>query len=163
MLKDRKNTENSSKLIDAMYVYSRCCIENKQDLNKKIESRTLACLAFAGIEIKLISDLFNHLPDNLLKGQQLFFTSWKFIAIISVVTGAVKFINSLRVIAVFSRIRGNKILERFTVQDCNTPHSCDYRYNNETMVKTVGIQEILANKERYNDSEEKFKYSIIKG
>jgi len=33
------------------------------------------------------------------------------------------------VIAVFSRIRGNKILERFTVQDCNTPHSCDYRYN----------------------------------
>ena len=33
------------------------------------------------------------------------------------------------VIAVFSRIRGNKILERFTVQDCNTPHSRDYRYN----------------------------------
>ena len=32
------------------------------------------------------------------------------------------------IIAVFSRIRGNKILERFTVQDCNTPHSCDYRY-----------------------------------
>jgi len=32
-------------------------------------------------------------------------------------------------VAVFSRIRGNKILERFTVQDCNTPHSCDYRYN----------------------------------
>ena len=31
-------------------------------------------------------------------------------------------------IAVFSRIRGNKILERFTVQDCNTPHSRDYRY-----------------------------------
>jgi len=34
----------------------------------------------------------------------------------------------LPLIAVFSRIRGNKILERFTVQDCNTPHSCDYRY-----------------------------------
>ena len=33
------------------------------------------------------------------------------------------------IIAVFSRIRGNKILERFTVQDCNTPHSRDYRYN----------------------------------
>jgi len=33
------------------------------------------------------------------------------------------------VIAVFSRMRGNRILERLTVQDCNTPHSCDYRYN----------------------------------
>jgi hypothetical protein len=32
-------------------------------------------------------------------------------------------------IAVFSRMRGNKILERLTVQDSNTPHSCDYRYN----------------------------------
>ena len=31
-------------------------------------------------------------------------------------------------IAVFSRMRGNKILERLTVQDSNTPHSCDYRY-----------------------------------
>jgi hypothetical protein len=25
-------------------------------------------------------------------------------------------------------MRGNKILERLTVQDSNTPHSCDYRY-----------------------------------
>ena len=33
-------------------------------------------------------------------------------------------------IAVFSRMRGNKILERLTVKDSNTPHSCDYRYNN---------------------------------
>ena len=32
-------------------------------------------------------------------------------------------------IAAFSRMRGNKILERLTVQDSNTPHSCDYRYN----------------------------------
>ena len=31
-------------------------------------------------------------------------------------------------IAVFSRMRGNRILEKLTVQDCNTPHSCDYRY-----------------------------------
>ena len=31
-------------------------------------------------------------------------------------------------IAVFSRMRGNKILERLTVKDSNTPHSCDYRY-----------------------------------
>jgi len=31
-------------------------------------------------------------------------------------------------IAVFSHMRGNKILERLTVQDSNTPHSCDYRY-----------------------------------
>jgi hypothetical protein len=38
-------------------------------------------------------------------------------------------LNKYNDIAVFSRIRGNKILERFTVQDCNTPHSCDYRYN----------------------------------
>ena len=33
------------------------------------------------------------------------------------------------VIAVFSRVRGNKILERLTVKDSNTPHPCDYRYN----------------------------------
>ena len=25
-------------------------------------------------------------------------------------------------------MRGNKILERLTVKDSNTPHSCDYRY-----------------------------------
>jgi hypothetical protein len=25
-------------------------------------------------------------------------------------------------------MRGNKILERLSVQDSNTPHSCDYRY-----------------------------------
>jgi len=40
-----------------------------------------------------------------------------------------EFAAEMNNIAVFSRIRGNKILERFTVQDCNTPHSCDYRYN----------------------------------
>jgi len=34
----------------------------------------------------------------------------------------------ISLIAVFSRMRGNKILERLTVQDSNTPHSCDYRY-----------------------------------
>jgi len=33
------------------------------------------------------------------------------------------------IIAVFSCMRGNKILGRLTVQDSNTPHSCDYRYN----------------------------------
>jgi len=26
-------------------------------------------------------------------------------------------------------MRGNRILERLTAQDCNTPHSCDYRYS----------------------------------
>ena len=36
------------------------------------------------------------------------------------------------IIAVFSCMRGNRILERLTVQDCNTPHSCNYRYNAET-------------------------------
>ena len=39
-----------------------------------------------------------------------------------------KFISLI--IAVFSRMRGNKILEKLTVQDSNTPHSCDYRYKN---------------------------------
>ena len=38
-------------------------------------------------------------------------------------------IEGLDYIAAFSRMRGNKILERLTVQDSNTPHSCDYRYN----------------------------------
>jgi len=40
-------------------------------------------------------------------------------------------------IAVFSRMRGNKILERLTVQDSNTPHSCDYRYNEQKYVKKI--------------------------
>ena len=40
-------------------------------------------------------------------------------------------IDAYNVIAVFSRMRGNKILERLTVRDSNTPHSCDYRYNLE--------------------------------
>ena len=40
-------------------------------------------------------------------------------------------LTSMLIIAVFSRMRGNIILERLTVQDCNTPHSCDYRYMQE--------------------------------
>ena len=40
-----------------------------------------------------------------------------------------KLMHSQVIIAVFSRMRGNRILEKLTVQDCNTPHSCDYRYN----------------------------------
>ena len=36
----------------------------------------------------------------------------------------------LQHIALFSRMRGNKILERLTVKDSNTPHPCDYRYKN---------------------------------
>ena len=47
-----------------------------------------------------------------------------------------KLLNSIEylesIIAVFSRVRGNKILERLTVKDSNTPHSCDYHY--------IGIQ-----------------------
>ena len=31
-------------------------------------------------------------------------------------------------------MRGNKILERLTVKDSNTPHSCDYRYINTESV-----------------------------
>ena len=33
-----------------------------------------------------------------------------------------------QLIAVFSRMRGNKFSERLAVQDSNTPHLCDYRY-----------------------------------
>jgi len=54
-------------------------------------------------------------------------------------------------IAVFSRMRGNKILERLTVQDSNTPHSCDYRYKgiifynednvNENHQQSLGISQ----------------------
>ena len=38
-------------------------------------------------------------------------------------------------------MRGNKILERLTVQDSNTPHSCDYRYN-----ILIFMQEVYCNK-----------------
>ena len=38
-------------------------------------------------------------------------------------------------IAVFSRMRGNRILERLTAQDCNTPHSCDYRYKTRSFAE----------------------------
>ena len=44
------------------------------------------------------------------------------------------------IIAVFSRMRGNKILKRLTVKDSNTPHSCDYRYNANFMLDSVGIE-----------------------
>ena len=43
-------------------------------------------------------------------------------------------------IAVFSRMRGNRILERLTVQDCNTPHSCDYRYIDTSL---MWVQKLL--------------------
>ena len=46
------------------------------------------------------------------------------------------------IIAVFSRVRGNKILERLTVKDSNTPHSCDYRYILGTR-GLKGVQRIL--------------------
>ena len=52
-------------------------------------------------------------------------TTWEMILEhdISAIAALVGFI-----IAVFSRMRGNKILERLTVKDSNTPHPCDYRY-----------------------------------
>ena len=51
------------------------------------------------------------------------------------------------IIAVFSRMRGNKILERLTVQDSNTPHSCDYRYNAlQSLEKRYLITKIKADK-----------------
>jgi len=34
----------------------------------------------------------------------------------------------LNLIAVFSRMRGNKFSERLAVQDSNTTHLCDYCY-----------------------------------
>jgi hypothetical protein len=52
-------------------------------------------------------------------------------------------------IAVFSRMRGNKILERLTVQDFNTPHSCDYRYKisrltDTPLIKKTGKQNLIS-------------------
>jgi hypothetical protein len=41
--------------------------------------------------------------------------------------------GAFAIMAVFSRMRGNKILERLTVKDSNTPHSCDYRYNTKKL------------------------------
>ena len=54
------------------------------------------------------------------------------------------------VIAVFSRVRGNKILERLTVKDSNTPHSCDYRYKYNISTsgaddRKIGKAKMLAN------------------
>ena len=51
-------------------------------------------------------------------------------------------------IAVFSRMRGNRILERLTAQDCNTPHSCDYRYNTLNYLKYS--KKDLVNQEQSN-------------
>ena len=47
-----------------------------------------------------------------------------------------------RDIAVFSRMRGNRILERLTAQDCNTPHSCDYRYKTSLDITWIKDQSL---------------------
>ena len=44
-----------------------------------------------------------------------------------------------QLIAVFSRMRGNKFSERLAVQDSNTPHLCDYRYNLLTKENTLKL------------------------
>jgi hypothetical protein len=36
-------------------------------------------------------------------------------------------------------MRGNKILEKLTVQDSNTPHSCDYRYNHFEFLESEAL------------------------
>ena len=54
-------------------------------------------------------------------------------------------------IAVFSRVRGNKILERLTVKDSNTPHSCDYRYIKGSF--TMTLQGIDPNKTKLRNLE----------
>ena len=53
-------------------------------------------------------------------------------------------------IAVFSRVRGNKILERLTVKDSNTPHSCDYRYNVKTFDRFINDVEIWLSERKSN-------------
>ena len=59
--------------------------------------------------------------------------------------------GSINIIAVFSRIRGNKILERFTVQDCNTPHSRDYRYSNDLLnLNVTGDISLNSNNNNFN-------------
>lgn len=91
----KKDQENSIKLTNALYDYSRWIIEKKQDLNKKVESRIFACLAFSGVEIKLISDLFNQIPSTVIKQQKLFFIGWKLLATIAVVVAAWYLVSSL--------------------------------------------------------------------
>lgn len=59
-----KDYTNKNELITEIYQYSKWNIERLQDLNKKVESRILASLAFAGVGIKIASDLFNNLDTN---------------------------------------------------------------------------------------------------
>ena len=63
-------------------------------------------------------------------------TSWEFFTCFSYGKKDKDAIKELkRDIAVFSRMRGNKILERLTVKDSNTPHPCDYRYSKSKKYK----------------------------
>ena len=48
-------------------------------------------------------------------------------------------------------MRGNKILERLTVKDSNTPHSCDYRYIKGSF--TMTLQGIDPNKTKLRNLE----------
>lgn len=95
MVYTKKDQENSIKLTNALYDYSRWIIEKKQDLNKKVESRIFTCLAFSGVEIKLISDLFNQIPPVIVEQQKLFFIGWKLLATIPVIIAAWYLISSL--------------------------------------------------------------------
>ena len=61
-------------------------------------------------------------------------------------------------IAVFSRVRGNKILERLTVKDSNTPHSCDYRY---IEIEKLKEESIFSYKSRYEWLKIDFQWQFI--
>lgn len=94
---EKKSQEDFIKLINAMYGYAQRYFDKKQELNKKVESRILACLTFSGIEIKIISDLFNQLPPNVTGIYKNFLLGWKLLGIIAVGIAAWRFIDSLSV------------------------------------------------------------------
>lgn len=94
---EKKSQEDFIKLINAMYGYAQRYFDKKQELNKKVESRILACLTFSGIEIKIISDLFNQFPPNITEIYKNFLLGWKLLGIITVGIAAWKFIESLSV------------------------------------------------------------------
>jgi len=126
---------------DSGIKYKYCCIiDEKQTRSVKVKNICNSCGNNSYLTIDLNDDLLGSLSLSSItrpikifcKDNSFYFFQIMALSDLSLLNEKLANDNLQKtdlIIAVFSRMRGNKILERLTVQDSNTPHSCDYRYN----------------------------------